>query len=390
MFISVVIIARNEEKTVESVINSVKSQKGLSSHFEIIVVSDGSKDRTVQKALSAGVKVISIKETSGVSIARNVGILEAMGDLILFLDAHIVINNRALCFFEKTFEKFPNVQGVCGWYSTPYRGLSAIRNIRYEIFSGKGDCFKLISLNNFSTFSAGISAVRRSVFDNVGFFDNRFAGKRGEDLFFEIKLLNDPGVLLAYEPRVKGVHNHKLGGIKDIIINGIKDVRGFYSNLFLCIDENLSLPLYDKYYFNFPFIMAVWFIFCLLEPELILLIILFPLATLPYIKVFRSKTDSVVEKISTMVYSVYIDVLKIFLFFPFIVKRRLQPEPLLIRTDIFVGEQSVRKDYFIDSTKDGVARPKYGQVFIVAKRFVRSLCLFTIWSLGLKKILDYR
>ena len=53
---------------------------------EIIVVSDGSPDNTVEVCKTLGVRCIE-KENGGLSSARNVGIKEATGDYIMCLDA---------------------------------------------------------------------------------------------------------------------------------------------------------------------------------------------------------------------------------------------------------------------------------------------------------------
>lgn len=86
--ISVVIPAYNAEKTLCRALESVLSQTRPAK--EILVVDDCSSDATATLARTyadRGVKVLSLCQRSGVSVARNVGIKSAAGTWIAFLDA---------------------------------------------------------------------------------------------------------------------------------------------------------------------------------------------------------------------------------------------------------------------------------------------------------------
>src|SRR6476469_10004419 len=84
--VSVVIPAYNAERFLGEAIESVLAQ-GYA-HFELIVVDDGSSDRTAEVARSFGDRVRTIEqENSGVSAARNAGTRAAGGELLAFLDA---------------------------------------------------------------------------------------------------------------------------------------------------------------------------------------------------------------------------------------------------------------------------------------------------------------
>lgn len=92
--LSIVIPAYNEEEsigaTIERCLAAVESIKGRTSieTVEIIVVSDGSTDRTVQIARSyPGVFVVAYPRNKGYGAAIKVGFSKASGDLLGFLDA---------------------------------------------------------------------------------------------------------------------------------------------------------------------------------------------------------------------------------------------------------------------------------------------------------------
>lgn len=85
--VSVIIPAYNAEKTIAKSIESVLNQKLKG--IEIIVVNDGSTDKTYEVAKryeNSNVEVLN-KENGGVSTARNAGIDAADGEYIAFLDS---------------------------------------------------------------------------------------------------------------------------------------------------------------------------------------------------------------------------------------------------------------------------------------------------------------
>ena len=88
MKVSVIIPVYNAEKYIEATINSVLQQSYPKELIEIIIVNDGSTDGTV-KILERYENLSKIIHTKnrGVSYARNIGIENATGDFIQYLDS---------------------------------------------------------------------------------------------------------------------------------------------------------------------------------------------------------------------------------------------------------------------------------------------------------------
>ena len=85
--VSVIIPAFNEEKSIEHVINVVKS---ISSINQIIVVDDGSDDNTYDIVSHIpGVLLLHHKHNKGKGSAMNTGLKKVDNDVILFLDADL-------------------------------------------------------------------------------------------------------------------------------------------------------------------------------------------------------------------------------------------------------------------------------------------------------------
>ena len=88
--VSIIMAAYNAEKTIEQAINSVLRQ--TYTDFELLVVNDCSKDRTVElvkgiAATDGRVRLISNVKNSGVSYTRKHGLEEATGSWIAILDS---------------------------------------------------------------------------------------------------------------------------------------------------------------------------------------------------------------------------------------------------------------------------------------------------------------
>ena len=82
--ISIVLPAKNEAGAIQQ---TVKALKQLNRVDEIIVVNDGSTDDTAQIAEQAGAKVISHPYSKGNGAAIKTGVRNAIGDVIVFMDA---------------------------------------------------------------------------------------------------------------------------------------------------------------------------------------------------------------------------------------------------------------------------------------------------------------
>ncbi|MDK2901638.1 Glucosyl-3-phosphoglycerate synthase [Koleobacter methoxysyntrophicus] len=87
MSVVAIIPAYNEEKTIGGVLETLKKVDLINN---IIVVSDGSTDKTVEVAKKFGVDVLELKENLGKGGALKAGIEKAKGKVVLFLDADLI------------------------------------------------------------------------------------------------------------------------------------------------------------------------------------------------------------------------------------------------------------------------------------------------------------
>ena len=95
--ISIIVPVFNSEKTIERCLTSLINQSYFD--IEIIVVDDGSTDRTARLIEKIAEKTSLVKyfyqENSGVSAARNLGISKSNGEYIMFVDSDDCLERNA-------------------------------------------------------------------------------------------------------------------------------------------------------------------------------------------------------------------------------------------------------------------------------------------------------
>jgi glycosyltransferase involved in cell wall biosynthesis len=159
--LSVVIPALNEERHIGSLLSEVMRQ--TKSADEVIVVDAGSGDDTAS-IVRRFPGVILLAGTPPVAAGRNLGGRSASGDVLIFLDADVRLEED---FFEGFLEEFERrrLDVACPLY-TPYRSTPAIRGV-FAFFNA---LFK--SVEGLSPSGAGhCIALRGEVFRESQGFD---------------------------------------------------------------------------------------------------------------------------------------------------------------------------------------------------------------------------
>jgi len=113
-FVSVLIDTYNHEKFIEQAIASVLEQNFPASDFEILVVDDGSTDRTPELVNKFSSRVAYLpKPNGGQASAFNFGISHCRGEIVAFLDGDDWWAANKLARVVSTFAEAPSV-GIVG------------------------------------------------------------------------------------------------------------------------------------------------------------------------------------------------------------------------------------------------------------------------------------
>jgi cellulose synthase/poly-beta-1,6-N-acetylglucosamine synthase-like glycosyltransferase len=99
-FVTIVVPAYNEERTLAKTVNSLKALNYPKEQYEIIIVDDGSTDKTLEIARSLEGKYPYVKayhrKNSGKGAAMNFAIKKARGEFVGALDADSFVDKDAL------------------------------------------------------------------------------------------------------------------------------------------------------------------------------------------------------------------------------------------------------------------------------------------------------
>jgi glycosyltransferase involved in cell wall biosynthesis len=195
--ISVIIPAYNAERTIQETVKSVLEQ--TFSDFELIIIDDGSTDRTldlIQKIAVPRIRCFSY-ENGGVAVARNRGIFHAMGEFIAFLDADDLWTSDKL---ERQFKALEEHSEAAVAYSWTYF-LDENENNSYADTSSfyEGDVYANLLVKNF-LHNGSNCLVRKQAIDAVGLFDGTLT--HCEDWDFYIRLAFIYPFVLVPKPQV--------------------------------------------------------------------------------------------------------------------------------------------------------------------------------------------
>ncbi|WP_432204877.1 glycosyltransferase [Cetobacterium somerae] len=184
--LSVIIPAYNVEKYIKRCIDSVLNQS--LKEIEIIIIDDGSKDKTSDICLEISTKNSNIKykkvENSGCSAARNLGILMSTNKYIAFLDSDDWVDQDMYEEMIKVAEKNDSDIVICGFkkLNEEKKLLSTVKILEKKNKDDYIDC-------KTEWFSSPCNKIyKRDLIlkNNIKFLTNVYTG---EDMFFNFKSL---------------------------------------------------------------------------------------------------------------------------------------------------------------------------------------------------------
>ncbi len=172
--VSIIVPAYNEQSTIAHTVNSLLEQDY--SNHEIVIVDDGSNDRTREICDFLGTRghtrCYHFEERQGKSAALNFGLSVSHGEFIVFMDADTTLDRDAVSNLVKYFddENVGVVSGNLGVRNRKINLLTRLQAVEYLITITVGRRFKA-AVRILSIAPGAIGAFRRSLLERVGLLE---------------------------------------------------------------------------------------------------------------------------------------------------------------------------------------------------------------------------
>lgn len=194
--VSIIIPVLNAQETIEKCIISLLNQNYPKNWYEIIVVDNNSTDKTSSILGQFKNKIIIKKEIKkGSYNARNTGIKNSKGNIILFTDSDCIANSNWISNIVKSF-KNKNIK-IVGGPIKAFKQETALQ--RYcSIFCHTQEDYCKANL-----FAASNMAVRKKDMQKTGLFEGFL--KSGGDFFLCSNIIKNPSGIY-YQPNAAVYH----------------------------------------------------------------------------------------------------------------------------------------------------------------------------------------
>jgi len=235
--LSIVIPAKNEEKNIGQVLTQLSHIINKKNNIEIIVVDNGSTDKTLEIASGFNVQIHTLPDVTVASV-RNYGAKIAKGDCIAFLDADCIVDRDWLKSMKKYFLD-PEVGAFGSTPIAPENGTWVERN--WSLVRARRQTASEVDWINSSNL-----IVKRSAFHEISGFSEDLI--TCEDVDFCYRLISNKYKII-YDPKIKAIHLGEPKTIKEFIKKEIWRGKNNYSGISfgtfkLTEAKSLLIPFY--------------------------------------------------------------------------------------------------------------------------------------------------
>jgi len=217
VFISCIVPVFNEEVLISHFFTKLhETLQTLTNRYEVIVIDDGSRDKTVEKVLnlpaSYNIKLIGFSRNFGKETALSAGLQYATGDIAILMDADFQHPLELLPqFYQKWGEGYDMVYGVRDNRNTESRIKRSLTRLYYWLLA---KISKIDIPNNAGDFRL----LDRKVIDSLNAFQERSRFMKGLYAWVGFKKIAIPYEVL---PRAGGKSSWGLGKLTELAITGI-------------------------------------------------------------------------------------------------------------------------------------------------------------------------
>lgn len=209
--LSVILPTYNRAPILSKTLQSYTRQKDQERILEILVVDDGSSDQTAEVVSATGQSSSTVirhlrQENKGLAAARNHGLREAHGEIVLLGDDDIIPSPNMVAEHLRWHEKYPDptvaIVGAVPWspevHPTPlmrWWGLNGLHFNEKEVYWPAG-----LYCN---------TSVKLGFLQENGMFDERFRDYGYEDIELSFRLVKK-GYRMLFNPDCIGYHHKRV------------------------------------------------------------------------------------------------------------------------------------------------------------------------------------
>ena len=211
--ITLIICTYNREKYIRPLLDSIAKNDYPNTEYEIVLVDNNCTDNTrevCEQFVAANPEVILrfvVESEQGLSAARNKGIKESKGDIIIYVDDDALVDSDYIRIYAEHFAANPDTMAAGGPIEPLYETeepswMSPYTKALLTAWMNYGDKVREYPNGRFP--GGGNAAYRKEVFDRVGFFNTEL-GRKGnlllaseeKDIFDKMKAM---GMKVLYLP----------------------------------------------------------------------------------------------------------------------------------------------------------------------------------------------
>lgn len=221
MLVSICVIAYNEEKTLENLLNDIKKQDYPHEKMEIVLIDSMSTDSTRLimenfKKQTKDFESIQILENKKKRLAPgwNIALNNYRGDVIIRVDAHATI---PVDFVHKNVMLLEQGENVCGGQrpniideNTPWKETLLLAE---QSMFGSSIAFYRRGKKNTYVKSIFHGAYRREVFDEIGGFNEELGRTEDNEIHYRIR---KAGYKICYSPEIIS-YQHTRSSLKGML-----------------------------------------------------------------------------------------------------------------------------------------------------------------------------
>lgn len=215
--LSVIVPTYNRLKVLLKCLRSLEAQTVAPDNWEVVIVDDGSTDGTAEQiAVLLDESCLNVhfsrQDHKGPAAARNLGVREALGDLILFIGDDIIATPNLLAGHISWHEKYPArnvaVLGYVTWSPeievTPFMHWLENGGPQFSYYELQDKSGQNVHYKYF--YSCNVSLKKRFLLKN-GLFDEEFPLAAYEDTELGYRLVKK-GLRIVYNSDAVGYHYH--------------------------------------------------------------------------------------------------------------------------------------------------------------------------------------